>query len=452
MPPRILPRLFAALVLIFVGTFASTAFGQGLSISSQISHPYIPANTHSDISATLQIEGGEPFGDDKRAPLNIALVIDRSTSMSGDKFVHAKKASQRLIEMLGPDDRLAIISYGSDVTVESDSRIANTANKAKMRQVVQRLKLRGGTNLSGGYLQGVDSISPFASGQTINRVILLSDGKANEGIVAIGQLGEIARKGLDQGITLSTLGIGLDFNEVLMTRMAREGAGNYYFVEDEKALAEIFVEEWGGLSSAIAKNATVRIELGPGVELKKLHGFTYSANRNTVTVPLAAFFAHQRKDILLELAVSSTALGSHEVADVRLTWTDPLNKTTESKRLGLKSTVTNDMALLKKVDGDVIARVEQLKVSDTLEKAMVAYDRGDKDEAVNLLRAQRTSMRETKAKYDFEDDGAFDRVEGELQDMEKTVEKSSSKSTEGKRLKKRARKRSYDVSQSVDLF
>ncbi len=439
------------LTFCLLALVSTSAMAQGLSVQSRVSHPYLPANKHSDIAATIRVDGGEAFGDDKRAPLNLSLVIDRSTSMSGGKLEQAKAASDKLIEMLSPTDRLSIVSYGSDVTVESESLLATDTNKQVLRGVVKQVALRGGTNLSGGYSKGLELTERHLSQDSINRVIVLSDGIANEGIVSVPALGRLAQNGLAKGVTLTTLGIGLNFNEVLMTRMAREGAGNYYFVEDEKALASIFLKEWNGLASAVAKNAKVTIELAPGVELKKLHGFSYKAKRNTVTVPLAAFFAHQRKDILLELAVSTAATGDKKVADVVVRWTDPLDQKRKSRSATLASHVTTDASLLKKVDSKVLARVEQLRVSETLDEAMAEFDKGNRKQAVKLIQEQRASMNKNKVRYDFEDD-SFDRVEAELQTMEKTMERNSSNSTEGKRLKKRARKRSYDVSQSLELF
>lgn len=416
-----------------------------LKLNTSISHPHLPANTTQEVYATVRVTGGPAQATAERAPLNVALVIDRSTSMSGGRLEQAKHAAIQFVRMLQPTDRLAIVSYGSDVSQEMVSKPATPQNKELMELAIGRIELSGATNLSGGLELGVQLISGHRSDETVNRVLLLSDGHANNGITSVEGLANLARGTLEKGISISTMGIGLDYNEELMTQIAVNAAGNYYFVEDEKALAQIFEKEAKGLSSTVARKAVLTLTAGPGVEVLGIDGYTSRTKGNKTTVSLAEFYANQAKDLLVRMSVTTPADGSMKVLSAYLSF-EAVGKDEKSAiSKTMSASVTTNRELVQKVDTGVMKRVQQAEVARNMEEAMKAYERGEAQKAAEIVRAQRQSNAAKGAKYDFADDADFARVNEELAEMEADVQAAPAASTQGKRSIKEKKARAYEI-------
>jgi Ca-activated chloride channel family protein len=455
--PRILCAAAAATLVLAPSLLSAkskphaTASGT-LNVDASLSHKVIPNFAASEVYASIKIEARE-FVSEARAPLNIALVIDRSGSMAGDKIAQARQAAARLVDTLGPKDRLSIVSYSSDVDVMVTSLPVTSENKATFHEAISGLTPDGFTFLSGGFDKGCDLVSNTIQEGSVNRVILMSDGQANRGVTNIPSLERKAEACLNKGVSLTTIGLGLDYNEALMAQMARAGAGNYHFVEDERSMARVFEAEAKGLTTTVAKKTNLVIDLAPGVEMLKLHGYKYRAKGNKVTVPLAEFVSKQRKEILVRLSVSAQKSGARPILGMRLEYEDMLNAKDVSNKLALSTSVSADEQVVKKnVEKKVIAHAQKVEVADTMERAMVEYEKGNQKQAAQMLEEQRSSMNKMRTAYDFADDDAFERVEGELSTMEKEVEENAPSSSSGKKLRKSKRKRSYDIANDAEMF
>lgn len=428
--------------------------GGTLHLDTRLSHGYVPIGEPATVFATVSIKAQSAASED-RAPLNIALVVDRSSSMSGDKLDKAKEASHLLIDMLSSQDRLAVVSYGSDVKTESTSKMVTTANKELLHNAVRGIRLHGSTNLSGGYERGRDLVMQHNRDDSINRVLLLSDGHANVGVTRGPQLGALARNGLNRGVSLTTMGIGLDYNENLMTEMAQQGAGNYYFIEKSNQIAAMFEKECKGLASTVARNTVVEIEMAPGVELLELRGFKFTRKGGTAKVKLAEFFGDQQKDILLKLAVSAQKEGSTPVVTSKLRFDDVLQ---DDRRVNSSATLvavaTDDTVKHAKADHEVLRRAQQIRTAVTFDEAMAAYESGNEEQAAKIVATQRAENQKFVKSYDFDDDTVegFLRVDGELDSMEKDIRTTRSSSKEGKRMRKAKKARAYEINQAESAF
>ncbi len=425
-----------------------------VKLNASLSHGTLPNYASSEVYASIKLTASD-FVSEDRAPLNVSLVMDRSSSMAGDKIKQSKLAALALLDQLGAQDRIAIVSYGSNVSVEVPSTMVTSKNRKKLKQVIENMEVGGMTNLSGGFQQGCDIVAKSLSKESVNRVILMSDGQANRGMTEPGQLAGLAGECFERGVSATTIGLGLNYNEDVMTQMAVAGAGNYYFIDDEKAMAQVFEKEATGLSATVAKKAKLVIDLAPGVELLKLHGYKYKESKNKVTINLAEFSSRQHKDILMHLSVSAQKSGERPVLGMSLTYEDLLVAKKTSKTAKLTATVSADEKVVaKNVDRKVYSHAQKIEVAETMKLAMDEYEKGNQEKATQLIEQQRSAMKQASQTYDFEDADldSYKRVDKELEETNKTIQQNAPSSAPAKKLRKAKKKRSYDIQNAEESF
>lgn len=218
-------------------------------------------------------------------PLNLVFVIDKSGSMAdSDKMSRVKDGLRTMVGKLRPDDIVSIVTFDSSAQVLYPSRPIGDADG--LRRAIDCLVPDGSTNLHSGLMLGyAEAKRHFRSGAT-NRVILLTDGIANTGVVEPGRIAAESSEFNGQGIDLSTIGVGLDLNNDLLRTLARSGRGLYHFISDYKDINKVFVNEVQSLISSVAKNVQVTIEYGPGLQLSKIYGYAPRYGNGSVTVTM----------------------------------------------------------------------------------------------------------------------------------------------------------------------
>lgn len=206
----------------------------------------------------------------KRSPIHLAIIIDTSASMTGIKLRSTIDAVKYIISLLTRNDYLTVITYDTSVnTIVSNQKLSN---KDYIKAMLDSIKARGNTNLSGGWIAGLTALKEnFIKGH-IHRVILLTDGQANQGITDRNKLAEVGKTFFSQGIITTTMGFGKDFNEVILKDIADQSGGSFYFIPDENEIANTFHQEFGDLDSVIAQNLTLSLTLSSGFKIKKIYG------------------------------------------------------------------------------------------------------------------------------------------------------------------------------------
>jgi Ca-activated chloride channel family protein len=236
----------------------------------KLSHPYVETGSLRELMLNLKIKGKEAQLKE-RTPVNLVLVIDRSGSM-GDKgkIEYAREAAKQIIAGLGKEDRLAVVAYSTDVELLYPIQLLTDKDKAS--SVVSALYPTDSTNLSGGLVMGIEQLDSVKRDGYVNRVILLSDGLANAGITDIGELGRVASRASEKGIHITTMGLGVDYDENLMMNLAEHGAGNYYFIESPTQLTGIFK----GVRSIAPRSQRPGIRMGSRRVSMRVYGYTFT--------------------------------------------------------------------------------------------------------------------------------------------------------------------------------
>lgn len=294
----------------------------------------------------LELNGLEAPQSSQRPPLNLSLVIDRSGSMSGSKLDYAKKAARFVVDHLNTGDFLSIVQYDDVVEVVAPS--AAVANKTDLYQRIDRIEARNTTNLSGGLLQGYQEVTRTKQSGLVNRVLLLSDGLANVGITAPEQLNLLAQtKFREEGIALSTFGIGADFDEHLMTSLSEFGGANYHFIENPEQIPGIFARELQGLLAIVAQNTEVEIGFPAHLfSCTKVFGFQAQLQGNRIRIPFNDLFSKERKAVLIELKPLAAPVADFQF-DFTLRYTNAIGSLNQVEvRSSLPVQLTTDRELV----------------------------------------------------------------------------------------------------------
>ncbi len=325
-----------------------------------------------------------------RAPLDLAIIIDRSGSMGGDKLRDVKAAALKLIDTLQPRDRVTLISYSSDVTRHTSRMRVSKQGRAKLRQHVLSLQAAGGTALGPGLITGLKQLQQQAGRSLrMSHVLLFSDGLANEGEQRSDVLGGYAAQAFTKGVSVSTLGVGIDYNEDLMTKLADQGGGRYHFIKDSAAIASILDDEMRGLVATVARSVELTLRTERGVEVAKLFGYPTERAGGEVRARVGSLGAGQRRDIVLRLELPAKSPERLPLGTLAVHFND-VNASGQRRRIDipLAAVMTASEELAQSSEQhEVTVRVAEVEGAEKLELAARAADSGKFDDAEESLDA-----------------------------------------------------------------
>ncbi|HEV7331117.1 MAG TPA: VWA domain-containing protein [Flavisolibacter sp.] len=381
-----------------------------LSLTTGIDNSYYLQDSQNRIGYLyLEAKIGRYVGNQaKKNPLNIAIVLDRSGSMAGEKMEFAKKAAIDIIDKLGPEDFVSVVIYDEFIDVIQPA--TSVLYKDSIKFKISKVKPRGSTNLWGGSDKGYEQVKANYKKNYVNRVLLISDGNITAGpkipsrIIAQVQ----AYKDIN-GISISTFGVGLDYNETLMTDMAENGAGNYYFIDRADKMAAIFDKELYGLLNVVAQNAELRITLPKGVTVEKLYPFQYALEKNEVVIKFQDLFSEDIKGLIMRFRIDNESNKELPFTS-RLVYTD--NTDNQAKTIVNENMLTPIKIMeqyLASFNKTVAEQVVLFTANENMEKAMYEVDRGNYEAARRYAEANG---------YIFTTNSQYVNGSGELQKMD----------------------------------
>lgn len=264
----------------------------------------------------VEVTAPEAAAAAKRPSLTLSLVLDRSGSMGGEKFALARQAAVAAIRALRPGDRFSVVLYDNRVDVLQPTVEVSPATVAAAVERLERVRERGNTDLCGGWLAGCEQVAAGLGPDRLGRVLVLSDGLANEGVTDTAAIVERASGLRVRGVTTSTFGIGFDYDERLLAGMAEAGGGNFRFVATAAEIPGFVADEVAEALDVTLPEAEIAVSGAGGLVVECPNGYPVRQVDEEWRVAIGSLVSGQSFSLLLDLRFPVTSEG--ESCAVRL--------------------------------------------------------------------------------------------------------------------------------------
>jgi len=390
-------------VLLCAALPQSGLFGQELLVDTTVSTPWMLAGQSNTTYLKVSLTGFEIADERRRTPVNVAIVLDRSGSMDGEKIVQAREAAKMAVELLGPRDIASIVTYSDTVSVLVPA--TRMTDREYILDRIDSIFADGSTALFAGVSKGADELLKFFDAGKVNRVILLSDGLANVGPDSPGALGNLGASLRKVGISVTTIGLGLGYNEDLMVRLAEKSDGNHAFVENSRDLTRIFEYEFGDILSVVAQDIEIEIRCGRGVRPVRMLGRDAEIYGSVVVTSINQVYGSREKYLLLEVEVAPQQAGGEiPIADVHLSYNNMLTQRRGEFSRPVTAAFTTDPAFVEeKMDKATMVSAVMQIAAERSEEAMMLRDAGRVEEAKAAVQANAAYLQSNAATLGSDD-------------------------------------------------
>ncbi len=340
----------------------------------------------------------------ERPPINLAIVLDRSGSMGSDqKLEKAKQAAIEALRRLSERDRFSLVIF--DHEVETIVPPQSASNTEWIESRIREIRARGNTALFSGVSQGAAEVRKHLGDHYVHRILLLSDGQANVGPRQPEDLGRLGAALMKEHIAVTTIGVGTDYNEDLMTRLAQQSDGNTYFVESSADLPRIFAAELGDVLSVFAREVVLQIEFADGVRPLRIIGRDGRLGDRTVEIRLNQLYGGQEKYALVEVEVPAGRPSvTQPVATARCAYENLLSRRPErSEATACVQFSDREHDVTRSVNVAVQRDVAINALAEAKDEAVRLSDKGDYKAAGDKLRAAGKAVEAQMAAYGIRD-------------------------------------------------
>jgi Ca-activated chloride channel family protein len=291
---------FTSAALLYGAESATEAPGE-VVWSVESSHAALPAPGQS-FWVRVKLQAPE-LRQAEREPLNLAVAFDRSASMNSDsKIGFVRKAGHILTDNLTPRDFVSFIAYNHEVQVIVPMH--PVVNREYLHHRIDEMIAAGDTNISGGFLEACAQVEKRLHQPGLHHVILLTDGLANRGVSDPRALVSLVQRAKARGIGVTTIGVGTDFNESLLTQMAQVGGGHYSYAANADQIPTAIDQELGSLLAVSAQNVNFKIELPDGIEVQQVYGHEEAFKPGILEESLGDLTSGEERRLLIKFRVS----------------------------------------------------------------------------------------------------------------------------------------------------
>lgn len=412
--------------------------GESMAFAPALERTLLPPTGGSfHLRFTMQSTPGEPA---TRPRLAVHLVLDTSGSMQGAPISHARDAARAVVARLAPEDEFSLVTFDSDGIVRVPGGPVGLRRRM-IADAIDSIRADGGTNLGEGLkLAYAQATRPAVPEDAVPVVLVVSDGQANEGITDAGHLSRIALDAFQDGVQTSTFGVGVDYDGPLMSRVAADGAGGYYYLPSSDQIGRALTTELDKRLRPVATAMEIRIRLHPGVELlhvygsRRLDGDDAARVRATEVAAdrlaekrdgidmnrhqdreggmrffIPAFAAGDRHALLLEVRAPAGA-GEQKVGVVEVRYKDRSSKRNRAQEYPVRiAYASSDAESASSADPSVIRTIQGFKAGESLLTAARLVAEGDLDRAMAEVIEREAILLQAATRYQepaFLDDAA----------------------------------------------
>jgi len=360
----------------------------------------------------------------ERPHLSVHLVLDVSGSMAGESIASAREAARSLVDKLAPTDDFSLVTFSSDAEVKITDGLVGPRREA-IKKIISEIKEGGGTNISRGLELGYQQAKTKSiPDDAVRVVLLLSDGRANSGITKQQGIAKLALDAFQDGIQTSAFGLGTDYDGALMSSIASEGAGGYFYLRDAAQIAPALVTEIDKRLNPVATAVELRVRLKKDVNLLRVYGSRRLSEAEAARVRIQevsadkqaeerdkiksdrqddakggmrffipAFARDDGHSLLLQLSVPP-GTGTKAIATVELKYKDRISKKNVIDELPLSVVFADsDAASGGTIEPSVARTVQGFAAGEALTQAASKIVVGDRDGAIALLSEREAILR-----------------------------------------------------------
>ncbi|MDR0522450.1 MAG: VWA domain-containing protein [Planctomycetaceae bacterium] len=357
--------------------------------------PVLLAGKKQTVGLKVGVKGFELKSEKERSPLNVAIVIDRSGSMSGAKMERAKEAAIQALQCLDSRDIVSLVTFDDSVNVVVPA--TKLTDRSKVEQAIKSIKAGGSTALYDGIKKGGEEVKKFLEKEYVNRIVLLSDGQANVGPSSSEEIAKLGKAIAGRGITVSTFGLGDGYNEDLMAKLALASDGNHKFIEGADKLADIFQKEFNSALSVVAQDVACTVTLPDNVRPVRALNMTENVDikGQTVTFGWNQLYSRHERFVMLEVEVPATEDGKKiELAKAALKYLNM--ETKDMDHLSSKADVRfsdSESQVKESVNKPVMEDYVELLANAETERAIKLRDSGDVSGAQKIFMSNSSMLR-----------------------------------------------------------
>ncbi len=378
---------------------------------------------------------------------DIIVVLDRSGSMTGaNKMPYAKAAIRDLLSRLNEHDRFALVSFSNNAIIHSPLAPVDTARREQLLITLDNIQAGGGTNIGEGLNYAVRLLTDNQQNHA-SKVLLLSDGQANQGITDLTGLSRIVSQLTQQESVLSSIGMGLDFNETLMSSLADYGMGTYAYLENLSGLSDIFTHSLNATRNIYAANSHLSLNLTDGVQLVDAGGYPISKGKhNSYDIKTGQLLNNNNKKFVMTFHVTAKDTGHMSLGKMLLTYqAQGKHEQSFAQQFNLAVVEADQrQEAVSSIDSAVYKRSWLTNNLGRMQKKLSHYVRaGDKDKADQVINEYRDEV--TKAEKQAAMPIASAEMDARLNEMESRVDDAFSGSRFDQEVKRKRTAKSMQM-------
>ena len=333
----------------------------------------------------IAVKAPKTLNTHERPSLNLAIVLDRSGSMSGDKIQYVKEATSHVLDLLQEQDQVSIVAFDDQIDTIAQQEHINQTTRTRLKSIVNALQAGSQTDLGGGWLQGCQLAANGMQEERLSRALLLTDGQANVGITDVEELGHHSRELHTRGVSTSTFGVGDGYDEVLLEQMANQGGGNFYFIESPMLIPEIFMKELKYLSTVTLRDVEISLNIPPKVDVQVQGGWKLTQTDDKVRISIGGLVSEQQREVYVKLLFPPKDQAESINFQVKVVAKNEDGQVMEAdfeKAFLYAGKAEVEASPLRE---DVKQRYSVVEVAETAKEALILERRGEGEKASKLL-------------------------------------------------------------------